>query len=83
MHRLRIFFSRLFGILNRRASRHDLDAELNEHLQLLAVLYRRRAVRHGGYAVAQKRLFRRDIHILRGGLWSKPGAPAEPGCRAH
>ena len=61
---------------------HEASAPF-EDLQLVAVLYSGGAVRHGGNAVAQKCLLRRDIHILRGGLWSQAGAPGKPDYHAR
>ena len=58
-------------------------AAMLEHLQFVAVLYRRGAVRDSRNPVTQKGLLRSDVHILRMGLWAQPGAAAESDRQAH
>ncbi len=51
-------------------------AAVFEDFELVAVVDGCCAIGDGGYAVAQKRLLRRDVHILRGRLGAKFGASA-------
>ena len=49
-----------------------------QHLQPLAVVNGRGPVRHRRDPVAQVRLLRRHVHILRCRLWTQPRAAAHP-----